>query len=418
MVEQSAELRSMLRILRSTHRILRRDDPDSFIAAIAADGDLTDGVNPACVIADEIHRWHTRKHLENWDVLALGGIARQHSLIIALTTAGTMDDSPLAWRYHEKTLKVAQGVISDPHFYGRRYGAEAGDDWEDERTWIKANPSLIENGGFLPIDKIRTAYLAAQSNPEDQRAFRRYYLNIWDQRDERAIDMKIWDECASGLKPPRWPVSERDMERLRSVPLYIGVDISLSTDLTAVVLLFLHEDKYEVVPFFWLPEDAVRKRELRDGVPYSAWAHEGFLETCPGSAIDPRLIRQRIEWAAEHFDLREVCFDPYNSREISLMLQDAGIKCVEIRQTYSGVSEATKKLLHLVATRRLDHRDHPVLRWNASCLSIKSDGNDLIRPSKPDRERDSSRIDGISALIDALARAMLHEDKSVDVKVI
>ena len=52
MVEQSPLLRKRLRIMRGTNRIVKRNDPDSFYAAIAADGDFGDGVNPSCVIAD------------------------------------------------------------------------------------------------------------------------------------------------------------------------------------------------------------------------------------------------------------------------------------------------------------------------------------------------------------------------------
>ena len=70
MVEQSAVLKRKLRVLRGTNRIIKRSDPDSFYAAVAADGDFGDGVNPACVIADEVHRWKTRKQLDNWDVLS------------------------------------------------------------------------------------------------------------------------------------------------------------------------------------------------------------------------------------------------------------------------------------------------------------------------------------------------------------
>src|SRR5262249_46463217 len=88
MVEQSPELMDRWKILRSTNRIVKRNDPESFYAAIAGDGDLGDGVNPTAVVADEVHRWRTRKQIENWDVLSNGGITRKQSLTIAITTAG------------------------------------------------------------------------------------------------------------------------------------------------------------------------------------------------------------------------------------------------------------------------------------------------------------------------------------------
>src|ERR1044071_8336713 len=141
MVEQSPDLRQELRILRGTNRVVKKSDPDSFYAAVAADGDLSDGVSPGATVCDEVHRWNTRKQLENWDVLSLGGITRKQTLTIAITTAGVREKSPIAWRLHEKTERIQKGVISpDPTFYGRIYGAEKGDDWTSEQTWIKANP--------------------------------------------------------------------------------------------------------------------------------------------------------------------------------------------------------------------------------------------------------------------------------------
>ena len=96
MVEQSPILKRELRIMRGTNRIVKRRDPDSFYAAVAADGDMGDGVNPAFTVADEIHRWRQRAHLENWDVLSKGGITRRQTLTLAITTAGVEFDEPAA----------------------------------------------------------------------------------------------------------------------------------------------------------------------------------------------------------------------------------------------------------------------------------------------------------------------------------
>ena len=103
----------------------------------------------------------------------LGGITRKQTLTIAITTAGVVNESPLAWRLHEKTERIREGVVQDPAFYGRIYGAEKGDDWTSENTWIKANPSLKERGGFVDLAKIRERYQSSLSDPEAQRAFKK-----------------------------------------------------------------------------------------------------------------------------------------------------------------------------------------------------------------------------------------------------
>jgi phage terminase large subunit-like protein len=423
MVEQSPLLAKRFRLLRSTNRIINRKDPDSFYAAIAADGDLSDGVNPAITVADEVHRWRTRKQLENWDVLSLGGITRRQTLAIAITTAGVVNESPLAWRLHEKTQRIREGVIDDPTFYGRIYGAEKGNDWTSEATWIKANPSLKENGGFLDIEKLRAKYQASLSDPEAQRSFKRYYLNLWDQKENRVINLEQWARCAGDWKA-RGLVPKHPEDKVRPLPhdllgrfierrCWAGVDLSMTTDMTAVAFLFPDEetDVFDVLPFFWMPEEGIRARELKDGMPYSTWAEQGFLELSPGNVIDYRDVKARLEWGAEMFDLQEICLDPWNSQQLSVPLVEEGHACVEVRQGYATLSSPSKKFLELVANGKLRHGGHPVLRWNAASLSVK-ESNDNLMFAKPERSRETARIDGIAAAVNALVRAMVNQQPS------
>jgi phage terminase large subunit-like protein len=420
MVDQSPVLSKRLRVLRGTHRIIKRSDPESFYAAVAADGDFGDGVNPAVVIADEIHRWKTRKQLDNWDVLSNGGITRRQTLTIAITTAGVQNESPLAWRLHEKSRKIEEGIVSDEKFYGRIYGAAKEDDPADPTTWIKANPSLKQNGGFLDIEKIREKYVSHEAEG-DLTSFKRYYLNMWDQKESRAIDMVKWDASAGGwhaegllARPPGEkvrPLSPTLMARFQKRRCWAGVDLSMTTDLSAVSLVFPADDgAFDVLAFFWMPEQAVRQRERRDGMPYQRWADKGFIELSPGDVIDYREITARLEWADQMFDLREIGFDPWNSRQISVPMIQEGYACVEIRQGIATLSEPSKKLLELVAGGKFHHGGHPVLRWNASCLATK-ENNDNLMFTKPERSKSSSRIDGIAATVNALARAIVNKPR-------
>lgn len=419
MVEQSPILKKHLRILRGTSRIMKRSDPDSFYAAIAADGDMTDGVNPMVTVADEVHRWKTRKQQENHDVLSLGGITRKQALTINITTAGVQSESPIAWRLHEKTQRINQGIISDPKFYGRIYAADPKDDWTKEETWIRANPSLKQNGGFLDIQKYHDEYNKTLSDPEAQRAFKRYFLNIWDQQDERALDMGQWDACARpwdavGLLPKDLdnvrPLETGLLSRFIEKKAFAGVDLSLTTDFTSVCFVFPQEKGFiDVLPFFWLPEEGLRRRQLRDGMPYQKWADEGFLELSKGNVIDYRDVQARLEWGTRMFDIQKLCFDKYQSRQISVPMTEEGHPCIEVPQSFTGLSEACKKVLSLVASGKLRHGGHPILRWNASCLSIHDSRDDQIKWSKPERAKDSSRIDGIAALTTALAGGAMIE---------
>jgi len=420
MVELSPILKKQFKILASTSRIIKRSDPNSFYAAVAADGDLSDGVNPACSVCDEVHRWRTRKQLENHDVLSLGGITRKRSLNVNITTAGVQNESPLAWRLHEKTQRVSQGIFEDPTFYGRIYAADPKDDWTDEKTWIKANPSLKQNGGFLDIAKIREKFVAAQTDPDGLRSFRRYFLNLWDQKENRCIPMERWDACcgpwqAQGLLPkaPEDSIRPLPTELLKYFigrKAWPGVDLSMTTDMTAVTFVFPSEDgNFDLLPFFWMPENGLRKRELRDGMPYRTWAEQGFLELSPGDVIDYRDVKARLLWGTQMFDIPQMCFDRYNSREMSAQLIDEGYECIEVGQGYADMNAPCKKLIELVMHGKIRHGNHPILRWNASCLSTE-ENNDLLKFAKPERQKDSSRIDGMQAAADGMFMAMRHSE--------
>ena len=435
MVEQSPLLSRHLRLLRGTNRVLARSDPDTFYAAIAADGDFGDGVNPACTVADEVHRWKTRKQLENWDVLSKGGITRKQTLTIAITTAGVQEDSPLAWKLHEKTRRIEEGVVSDARFYGKLYGADKADDPSLPATWIKANPSLLENGGFLDKEKIRKEYDSAAAEG-DLTSFKRYFLNVWDQKENRAIDMAQWDASAGsfaarglleatpenlftlrdGSQRIVRPVAHDVLEHFIGRDCFAGVDLSMTTDTSSVELVFPidGQDAYELLSFFWLPKATLRKLELKLGVPLARWAREGFLELAEGTEIDYKDVGARLEWAAQMFNLKAICWDPWNSSQISTPMTAEGFPCIKVPQTYGALNEPTKKILALVPRGGLHHGKHPVLRWHAGCATTITDGRDNLMFHKPDREKNTARIDGIAAIADALHSALKDtEERSV-----
>ena len=144
-------------------------------------------------------------------------------------------------------------------------------------------------------------------------------------------------------------------------------------------------------------------------MPYQKWADEGFLELSEGNVIDYRDVQARLEWGARMFDIQKFCFDKYQSRQISVPMIEEGHPCIEIQQSFTGLTEACKKVLALVASAKIRHGGNQILRWNASCLYIHSSKDDQIKWSKPERAKDSSRIDGIAALTTALAGGAMIE---------
>ena len=212
----------------------------------------------------------------------------KRQLYFLITTAGN-DTNSICYEVHQKAIDIAEGRKVDPTFYSVIYGAAEDEDWTDPKVWKKANPSL---GITVGIDKVKAACESAQQNPGEENAFRQLRLNQWVKQSVRWMPMDKWDACA-------FPVSEDDLEgRI----CYGGLDLSSTTDITAFVLVFPpldEEDKYYILPYFWIPEETLDLRVRRDHVPYDLWERQGTLMTTEGNVVHYGYIEKFIEQLGE-----------------------------------------------------------------------------------------------------------------------
>ena len=158
----------------------------------------------------------------------------------------------------------------------------------------------------------------------------------------------------------------------------------------------------------FMPAEAVKIRAQKDRVPYQDWIDAGLIETCPGDVIDTVQIAERIKQWCELHAVEETLFDRYNSRQISVKLGDEGYKCSEVAQSFQGLTEATKTFLSLVKEGKVRHGGNPALRWMAGCATTVADRNANMMLTKPDPLKSSKRIDGLTAAVFAMTKAMIY----------
>ena len=390
MVRQSPTLLSEIRIVDS-RRNMARPSTNSFYRAIPAEAPGRHGYNAHGIIYDELHAAPNR---ELWDALTTSTGSRRQPLIVVITTAG-YDRHSICWELHDYAVKVRDGVIDDPTFLAVIYAADNEDDWTDEAVWRKANPAL---GDFRSLDEMRIACQHAQEIPGQQNAFRRLYLNQWTEQDSRWIDMDVWDGNAAGV----------DAAALLGRSCYAGLDLSSTTDLSALELYFPdeEEDGGTWMHFYFVPEANMEGRARRDRVPYPLWAEQGHIEATPGNVIDYAFIRERLNALVEGgFQIEEVAFDPWNATQLVTELMADGFTCVPIRQGFASLSAPTKEFEKLLLARRFRGLGHPVARWAASNVSVEQDAAGNLKPSKA---KSTDRIDPIVAMVMALDRATRH----------
>ena len=188
--------------------------------------------------------------------------------------------------------------------------------------------------------------------------------------------------------------------------------------MTALVLVFPRDGRFDVLPFFWIPEEGARRRERRDRVPYRQWVDQGLMEATPGEVIDYECIRCRINELNQRYAIRSIAIDRWNATQLAGQLEGDGFEMVAFGQGFASMNWPTKKLEEVVLSGRLAHGGNPVLRWMASNVSIEQDAADNWKPSK---KKSRERIDGIVALIMAIERAScavpfrsFHEDHAME----
>ena len=90
------------------------------------------------------------------------------------------------------------------------------------------------------------------------------------------------------------------------------------------------EDGYDVVSFFWCPEDTIHERSRKDRVPYDQWVSQGFIIPTPGNVVDYRAIRETMRELSKQISITEVAFDAWNATQLATEFQDDGATMVKV----------------------------------------------------------------------------------------
>jgi len=348
------------------------------------------GQNISCLIFDDVYL-QTGRDLHDALITSIG--ARAQPLTIYATGAG-WERSSLAWELHDYAMKVHSGAIDDPDWLVTSHGASSSEDWTDPVVWRRAHPGI---GVTIPEEFFAAECRRAQRTPGFINTFRRLYLNVWGDERSRWLDMDKWDACGE---------TSVDGDALLGRECYAGLDLSTTTDLSALVLAFPDADGgYTLLPFAFCPSEAMHERQRRDRVDYLSWRDQGQLIATEGNSIDHAAIRTKVVELSCLYRIRELAYDRWNASMLITQLQHDGLNCVPVAQTTGGMSPPSRELERVLAEGKLRHGGHPVLRWCAGNAVAHTDANGEVRPSK---SKSSERIDVLVAALMAISRHLVQ----------
>lgn len=359
---------------------------DSSFKAISHESDTKHGYDISGLVIDELH---AHKDAELKETLEAGMVSREQPLTFILTTAGVADDSNPGYDMHKYAMMVKEGHVTDETLLPVIYGADEEDDPFKRETWKKANPNF---GISVREDHFMDMTSKARVDPATLETLKRLHLNIWTNSWKTYISSESWDRCSS--------------EPVEGAKCWIGLDLSSTTDFTALVCVF---EDFSVIPFFFIPEETVERRVIRDQI--RGWWQGGNLELIEGEVIDYSVIHDRILSLCEKYDVQEVAYDPYAANRVIPELIAQGVECVAFQQGWKSMSPAMKETKRLIVKGELKHGGHPVLSWMNSNLHYKEDEAGNVQPHKG-KSRD--RIDGMVAMFMAVYRAVYSEKENED----
>ena len=392
MVEMSPALMKRSKLMAATKRIVNYGNA-GFYQVLSAEVGNKHGFSVSGLVFDEIH---TQPNRQLYDVLTKGSSdARQNPLHFIITTAGT-DRHSIAYELHTKAVDILEGRRSDPTFYPVVYGLKDDEDWEDEANWYKVNPSL---GYTVDVERLRDAYREAKQNPADEITFKWLRCNMWVSSTVAWIPEQIYMRGNEKI----------DMDALEGRDCYAGLDLSSTGDITAFVLMFPPRDedeKYIVLPYFWVPEETIPQRVKAASVPYDVWERQGFIQATEGNVIHYDFIEHFIEELGKKYHILEIAFDRWGAVQMVQDLEGMGFTVVPFGQGFKDMSPPSKEFYKILMEGKMIHGGNPVLRWMAGNVVIDTDPAGNIKVTKA---KSKEKIDGIVAAIMALDRCIRHE---------
>lgn len=353
---------------------------------LSSDYGTHDGLNPSCGIIDE---FHAHKDSGMFDVIKSAFGARRQPLMFIITTAG-FNKNGACYAYRDNVVKVLRGVNSDDTLFGIIYTLDDQSEWDNPKMWIKSNPNL---GVSLSVDYLADQVTDAKNRPEAVRNVMTKNVNLWVDAEKTWILDEAWMRCCG----------EMSVDDLAGCECWGGLDLSNISDITAYVLLFHERDRFQLLPFFWIPKEKMLEKIRKENINYDLWVQAGYVKVTEGNVIDYDFVKADILSIVSRYDLKSSAYDRWNSSQTIIDLQNEGMECNPFGQGYGSMSAPSKEFEKLVLSGRIEHFGNPVLRWMLASTVIKTDPAGNI---KPDKEKSVQKIDGIVASIMALGEWM------------
>ena len=393
MTQLSPELAKIVRVVPSGKKLIGLPMNVEY-KALAAEGKTAHGLSPVVVILDELGQ--VRGAQDPFvEALETAQGAYDDGLQLVISTQAPTDADMLS-------LWIDDAVRSeDPHTVCHVYSADKAAELSDPIGWEAANPAL---NSFRSRVELEQAAEKAARMPSFENSFRNLYLNQRVNIVAAFVSPAVW-------KAGNGPAND---EAFLAGPVYGGLDLSATTDLTALVLTARRDGVLHVRPYFWMPQDSVLEAARRDRAPYDVWVRDGLLRTTPGKVIDYGFVARDIGALVADLPIAKIGFDRWRMDRMQMALDAQGVSLPlePFGQGFVSMSPALDALEADLLQEQLRHGGHPAL---AMCAANAVAVPDPAGNRKLDKSKATGRIDGFVALAMAEGVEAMNTEPTVAV---
>ena len=353
----------------------------SKLNVFAADASKLDGFNASFALIDE---YHAALNSKVRDVLKSSQGQRQNPMLLTITTAG-FDKTLPCYELRNTCIEILHKVKSDDSMFIAIYELDDDDDWTDEYVWSKAAPNL---GVTVSKKYIAEQVLSAKNNASEEVGVKTKTLNMW------CDSSTVWLPDSYIVKSSE-PIDLQDFSEDETC--YVGVDLSATSDLTAVSYLIVRDEKYYFKTDYYLPESCLKDSPNKEY--YKLWRQIGDLHITSGNVVDYDYITRDICKASQIVNINKVMYDSWNATQFAINSTEQGLPLQPYSQALGNFNRPTKEMERLVLSGKVVIDDNEITRFCFRNVELKFDHNDNCKPVKKFRQK---KIDGVIAMLEAL----------------
>lgn len=367
------------------------------VKKIAFSSKRSDGFNPSLCICDEIASWQGDAGLKQYEVMKSGMGAREEGLLISCTTSGYLNDG-IFDELMKRSTRFLLGDSKEKKLLPFLYMVDDPEKAFTINELRKSNPNL---GVSIPVDYMLEEIAIAEGSLSKKAEFLCKYANLKQNSSLAWLDVQDVEKCCGD--PLR-------LEDFRSSYAVVGIDLSQTTDLTAVSCVIERDGKYNIFAHFFMPSEKVDEATARDGVPYMAYVKRGFLTLSGENFVDYHDCYNWITRLVEQYEIYplKVGYDRYSAQYLIQDLKGQGFHCDDVYQG-DNLWGIIQEVGALIKDGRVRIGDNDLLKAHLLNSAIKMNnerGRGRLIKINP-----TAHIDGMASVLDAFTmRSKYHEE--------